>query len=113
MRCQIIAHALHNSLFGAVKRHIGHLVKTYEVHAALQPAQQTHQLSGMSHAVVHTAEYDVFEREPALMAEIVVPQRSHNLLYGICLLGRHDGGTLFSKSVVEADGQMAFTLVEE
>ena len=73
-------------------------MEAYQVEAAVEPLHQPDDGLGVLHAVVQPLEDDVFERESALMREVVVAQQFHHLFYSHSSLCRHQLGTLCRKT---------------
>ena len=96
-----------------MKVHIGNLVETDEVDAAVESFEQSDEFAGMRGGVVDTAKHDVFERESALVGEVVIPQEFHHILDGHRPIGRHEHRTLLADGRVEADGHMTLALLDE
>ena len=67
----------------------------------------------MGDGVVQTAKDDILEREAALVGEVILVQQRHHVGDGHRTLGGHQHRTLLMEGGVEADGHMAFALVEE
>ena len=61
---EIVAETLHGGFVGSMKVHIGNLVETDEVDAAVESFEQSDEFAGMRGGVVNTAKHDVFERAP-------------------------------------------------
>ena len=110
---EVVAEPLHLLLAGAVERHIGNLMETDEVDVAVEPFEQPADGLGMGLAVVDAAEDDVFERQSALVGEVVVAQQFHHILDSHTAFGRHQFGALLVEWGVQADGHLAQALVEE
>ena len=92
---------------------IGQGVPADKVHAALQSTKQAHELARVAVAVVLASENDVFKRQASLAGPIVFMQQFQHLCERIAPFGGHDGSTLFGEGIVQANGQMARTLVEK
>ena len=110
---QIVAELLHLLVAHSLQRDVGNLMEAYQVEAAVEPLHQPDDGLGVLHAVVQPLEDDVFERESALMREVVVAQQFHHLFYSHSSLCRHQLGTLCRYRVVHGDGHVALALLEE
>ena len=113
MVVEIVAESLHLLLVATFEVNVRNLVEAYEIDAAEESLGQLHNLAGVSHRVVNATEHDIFERETALMSEVVLVHEVDNLGYRHSALGRHEHGALFGYGRVHADSNMAFALVEE
>lgn len=80
VRGKVIAELLHLFVIHALQWNIWNLMKADEVETAVQSLYQLDDCLGMLHAVIHSLEYDVFEREATLVGEVVVLQKLYHLL---------------------------------
>ena len=61
------------------KIHIRYGMEANQIHTTIQSTEQLHQFLGINQAVVHSLENDVFKRQTALLAEIILAENLHYL----------------------------------
>lgn len=113
MRGQEVTELLHLLIIHPMQWDVWNLVETDEVDTAVEPLQELDDRLGMLHTVVHTLEDDILERETTLVREVIVAQQLHYLLDAHSLLGWHQLRSLGWYRVMETDGYMALTLLQE
>ena len=86
---EVIPQRLHALLVGSRQIHIRNLVKTDEVHPALQALKQLHNLTGVGGSIVESCKSDVLERTTALVGEVVLLEQTDHLSDRHLALGRH------------------------
>ena len=67
----------------------------------------------MIEGVVYSFEYNILERQPSLVAEVLLAQKLYNLFYGITFFGGHKFAALFGQRVVQTDGYMVVACFEQ
>ena len=110
---QVVAQPDHPFLRSSLVRRIRYLMEPDEVDAAFQRREQAHQLACMAFRIIESAEDDVLEAEPPLMAPVLLLQECQHLMDAVRLLSRHHRKALIGERVVQADGQVAVALLEE
>ena len=110
---QEVAQPDHPFLRSSLVRRIRYLMEADEVDAAFQRREQAHQLACMAFRIIESAEDDVLEAEPPLMAPVLLLQECQHLMDAVRLLSRHHRKALIGERVVQADGQVAVALLEE